>query len=89
MTKTDKKFTEIDQNLDPKIEKKSLFFSCFSTQKFKKIGIFIMFFTRELPNPNPVRIRKSQRLRTRPGSLRNWPPAPDQIRKISYQKPGV
>ena len=57
-------------------------------QKTKSL-FFCVFFTRELPHPNPIQIRKSRRLRTKPGSLRNWPPAPDQIRKISYQKPGV
>ena len=55
----------------------------------KNSYVFLCFFTRELPHPNPIQIRKSRRLRTKPGSLRNWPPAPDQIRKISYQKPGV
>ena len=78
MTKADKKLTENDQILDPKIEKNIAIFLVFFELKIQKNRYFsLFFFTRELPHPNPIQIRKSRRLRTTPGSLRNWPPAPD------------
>ena len=64
-------------------------FLMFFDPNIQKIDTFLTFSTQGLPNPIPHQIRKSQTLRTEPGSLRNWAPAPDQIRNISYQKPGV
>ena len=53
MTKTDKKSTENDQNLDLQIENKSLFFSCCSTWKFKKNLYFCNVFHPGAPEPDP------------------------------------
>ena len=45
MTKTDKKLTENDQILDPKLEKQIVIFLVFFELKIKKIVIFHCFFS--------------------------------------------
>ena len=76
MTKTDKKLTENDQILDPKIEKQSLFFSCFSSWKFKKNVIFSLFFHPGASAPEPHPNKKVSEAENDARELKKLAPSP-------------